>query len=57
MKVKTPTGLVTLLNGTTTTTTIFTATQGPGNYQFQVRLRRTSDNVATAYGKSAQFTI
>ena len=57
VKVKTPTGLVTLFNGTTTTSTVFTATQGPGKYQFQVRLRRTSDNAATAYGKSAQFTV
>ena len=57
VKVKTPTGLVTLFTGTTTTSTSFTATQGPGKYQFQVRLRRTSDNAATAYGKSAQFTV
>jgi uncharacterized repeat protein (TIGR01451 family) len=57
VKVNTPTGLVTLFTGTTSTSTVFTATQGPGNYQFQVRLRRTSDNAATGYAKSAQFTI
>src|SRR5204862_1215524 len=35
VKVKTPTGLVTLFSGTTSTSTVFTATQGPGSYQFQ----------------------
>jgi hypothetical protein len=57
VKVKTPTGLVTVANGTTTTSASFTATQGPGKYTFQVRLRRTSDNAATGYAKAKAFTI
>jgi hypothetical protein len=57
VRVKTPAGTTVLFTGTTATSTAYTADQGPGNYQFQVRLRRSADNTATGYAKSKTFTI
>lgn len=57
VRVKTPMGTTTLLTGTTALSTRYSADQGAGNYQFQVRLRRTSDNQATGYAKSTAFTV
>ena len=56
VRVKTPTGTVTILTGTTATGTNHTD-QGPGTYKVQVRLRRTSDGKATGYATSKPFTV
>jgi hypothetical protein len=57
VRVKTPTGTTVIAKGTSTTGTEYQADQGPGSYKVSVRLRRTSDNVATGYAAAKAFTI